>query len=185
MKGMKILALVIVVAVAAVAIPADKPDKAPELSAEQKVLDQFLGDWRGQEKAVKAKWNPEEKRTTSTGASVRILGGRFTSSEGKTSDGTTSLTLMTYDQQKKAYRMWYFNSRGFAGESAGQWDAKTKTLTLRSDGDDGTTTTGKLRIVDGDTVEWNWTTKDAEGAVGFRIEGKNTRVKPSKKKLRD
>ena len=57
MKGMKILALVIVVAVAAVAIPADKPDKAPELSAEQKVLDQFLGDWRGQEKAVKARRN--------------------------------------------------------------------------------------------------------------------------------
>ena len=78
--------------------PAGKP---VERSAEQKVLDMLVGDWKGASTALKAAWTPKEARLTDTSSCVRILGGRFTESKGKVSDGTSSRVLTTYDKPQK------------------------------------------------------------------------------------
>ena len=182
MKATNVLALTVAAAaaVAAVANPADKPAKGPELTAEQKVLDHFVGVWQGMVTVPKAKWNADQRRLKTETSTRRTLGGRFIETRTKLSDGNTSLTLVTYDEGKRAYRMWYFNSVGSASESTGRWDPGTKTLTLRSR-DNGFTTTGKVHIIDENTTEWSSTTTDAEGTICFRVEAKDTRVKPSKK----
>ena len=184
MNATRTLALtaVIAVAVAAVAISADKPVKAPDLPNKLKVLERFVGDWEETVTIPKAKWNTQARRLTSTTSTTRILGGRFIRSEGKLSDGTTTLTLVTYDERKQSYRMWYFNSHGVAMESAGRWDPKTETMTLRHDSSEGIVATGTSRSTGDDTAEWHATTKDAEGTVCFRVEVKQTRIKPSKSK---
>ena len=159
--------------------------EAPKRSAEQKVIDLFLGEWKGTSTALKAAWHPKETRATDTSSCVSILGGRFTESRGKVSDGTTSLVLTTYDRRKKCYRMWYFNSTGITSESRGQWDAETKALTLTvvNDPDSGVTGTGTVRVVDKGEIEWTWVIKAPDGSVGFHMKGKNTRVKkPAKTK---
>jgi hypothetical protein len=159
-----------------------KPKAAPttqpaELSAEQKVLDLALGNWKGDLTVHKTKWNPKEFRQTSTSSCVRVLGGRFILNKGGGSDGTTGLTLTTYDTEKKCYRCWYFDSKGSAVEMQGKWDPETKTATWRSDLGNGVTAVSTARYVDGETVETSIVNKDKDGEILFRVEGKATRVK--------
>jgi len=160
-------------------IPADKP---AERSAEQKVLDALVGDWKTTTVAPKALWNPKAVSGTGTSSCVRVLGGNFIQSNGKVSGGGTVIYLATYDVRRKSYRMWHFDSRGFAADSTGKWDAKTRTLTMLGKHDNGITTIGKIRVVDKDTVEWSSVTKDRDGKIGFQMKGKNTRVKNGGKK---
>ena len=148
-----------------------------ELSAELKVLHKFLGNWQGTTTIHKAKWTPEEIRGTSATSRVSVLGGRFALSEAAASDGTTALTLATYDEERKCYRMWWFSSRGDASESQGVWDAETKTATWRSEGDDGVTSVATARYLDDNTVKWSVVVKDGQGEIGHHMEGRETRVK--------
>jgi len=180
MKTTTILVSVIVVAIVAMAAVAAEDaatTKPAERSAEQKVLDRFLGNWQGTKTVHKTKWNPKEFRQTDTSSRVRILGGHFIQNKSEASDGTTSLALTTYDVQRKCYRMWYFNSLGVAIEAQGKWDGETKTSTWRSDQGNGLSTVGKGRFLDDNTVKWSWVTKDSEGEISFHIEGKYTRAK--------
>ena len=153
-------------------IPTSRPANR---SAEQKVLDAFLGDWEGMATEFVA-WDPNETRKTDTSSCVRILGGHFTRNSSKVSDGSTNLTLATYDAQRKCYRMWHFNSQGFAIVSQGKWDAKTRTLTMLAEQVRGMTITGKFRLVDADTEEQNWIIKDPDGKTIFQGKKKNTRA---------
>ena len=180
MNRTKILVFVSVVtafAMAAVAAVDAATEKPAEPSAEQKVLYKFVGNWRGAATIRKAKWTPQETRVTDTLSCVRILGGRFTQNTGEASDGMTSLRLATYDVRRKCYRMWYFDSRGGAGESQGEWNGQTRTSTWRGKGDNGVTGLGTSRYLDDNTVKWSYVAKDRAGEVGFHIEGKYTRVK--------
>ena len=179
MKRTKILiSAIVVTALAMGAVAAeDAAEKPAERSAEQKVLDRHLGNWQATVVIHKAKWQPNETRATGAISSVRILGGRFTQTNSEGSDGSTSIALATYDVQRKCYRVWWFSSQGTVAESKGKWDAKTKTMTWRNKNDDGVTSVGKVRYPDDNTVEWSSVAKDAEGEIGFHVEGKATRVK--------
>lgn len=158
--------------------------KPAERSAEQKVLDMFLGDWQGTTTVHKAKWHPKETRGTLTWSWAHTLGGRFIQSNEKGSDGTTGICLMTYDVQRKCYRMWYFNSQGVALDCLAKWDAKARTFTYRPTQPDGITDpVAKVQFLDDNTIKWGWVIRDGQGDIGFRMDGKHTRVKkPAKKK---
>jgi hypothetical protein len=154
----------------------DSPTSRPaNRLAEQKVLDLFLGDWKGTSTEFMA-WDPNESRKTDTSSCVRILGGHFTRNSSKVSDGSANLTLATYDGERKYYRMWHFNSQGFAIVSKAKWDAKTRTLTMLAEQVRGMTITGKFRLVDADTKEQNWIVKDPDGKTIFQGKKKSTRV---------
>ena len=162
------------------AAPTTKP---AERSAEQKVLDVFVGDWKGTGSVLKAPGNAKAVNLTDASSYVRVLGGRFVRNNTRDSSGRSGFSLTTYDVQRKCYRVWYFDSQGFMVESAGKFDAKTRTLTMLVDHGDGVTTTSKVSVVDNDTFDWGAVTKDRDGNTFYQAKGRNTRLKkPAKKK---
>ena len=180
MKRTTILVSVIVAvafAMGAIAAERSATTKPAERSAEMKVLDRHQGNWRGATTVHKAKWTPKEIRGTSTTSRVPVLGGRFNLDRTEASDGASGLTLATYDVQRKSYRMWWFSSTGQSTEWKGQWDAKTKTMTLHSKNDDGVTAVSKVRHPDDKTAKWTVVARNRSGEIGFSMEGTNTRVK--------
>ena len=171
--------LLIVAALLAVAAPARAADP-PIDSPEQKVLDKWVGSWRTTYKLPKAEWTPEEKTGTAELMTSRVVGGRFVQEQSEHSDKTSGSLIFTYDAQKKCYRGWWFSSAGHTGESSGEWDAVTKTMTWTSKQEAITTTTNH-RFVDDDNTEWAVLVKDGMGKVLFRMEGKSVRVKEPKR----
>jgi hypothetical protein len=149
----------------------------PELSPEQHLLDQYLGDWEQAVTLLPAAWTPRQIETTGTYTCTRILDGRFVHQKNLESDGTTHVHLYTYDANRKHYRRWYFNSSGHTSEATGTWDAAANTMTWQADTGNGVTNTAITRFVDADTIEWNVIVKDQDGKLFFHGEGKSTRAR--------
>ena len=155
-----------------VGFAADGPAKdVPELEA----LSNYIGTW---DVVITSEDSPFTKGESTT---KWILDGRFVEQSGHiaSDDGATTLkitTLMTYDRNEKAYRMWSFLSNGETSESTGKWDAKNRTMTsIRRGG--GSTTTTTARFGENGTEEWTMVTKDQNGEVVIKFGGKNTRHK--------
>jgi len=164
--------------------PAGKP---VERSAEQKVLDRFIGTWRSEQKVVQAARMPEKKTSASDLTYNRVLGGKFVQERGKgrDADKTEALAMYAYDTQRKSYRLWWFSSTGQTTEATGRWEAETKTLRWTRVDNVGreSTMTARHRFANDNAIDWNVISKDGKGKVVFRMEGKATRLKkPAKKK---
>ncbi len=111
-----------------------------------------------------------------------ILDGRFVQQSGHltSSDGATVIkvtTLMTYDQEQKAYRTWSFFSYGTTTESTGKWDARNRIMTSIGRGN-GTTTTTTAKFAENGNEEWSIATKNQNNEEVARISGTNIRRKP-------
>lgn len=111
-----------------------------------------------------------------------ILDGRFAQQTGllTSADGATVIkvsTLMTYDQERKAYRAWSFFSNGTTTESSGKWDAKNRIMTSIGSGN-GTTTTTTAKFAENGNEEWSIVTKNQNNEEVARISGTNIRRKP-------
>ena len=146
-------------------------------SGKQKVLDGFLGTWR----SAHTQSTPVEKTLTGELTYSRVLGGRFVQEQGKLKDMRTEMVMYTYDRERKCYRWWRFPSTGQPSEATGQWDADKKTITWTYVGSGSEfTTIARTRFVDDNTFEYDFISKDGEGKVVFRLEGKATRVRDSK-----
>src|SRR5689334_3347326 len=87
---------------------ADAPPKPPEL----KVLDKLVGEWATQITVTVADAKPQNVKTTGTSSRKWALDGRLVEESGKSSDGGEFRTIVTFDANRKAYRMWYFDSTG-------------------------------------------------------------------------
>ncbi len=151
---------------------ADGPAKdIPELQ----VLSSYVGTW---DVAITSKDSPFTKGESST---TWVLDGRFVQQTGvlKSADGSNAIkvtTLMTYDTERKMYRMWSFLSSGSTSEAAGKWDEKTRTMTSTSR-QDGTTTTTTAKFSDNGIEEWLFITTNQNNEVVGRFGGTNTRRK--------
>lgn len=151
----------------------------PRGTAEQKVLNKFVGDWRMMYKSPKSEWSPDESSGSAELSATRVIGGRFIQETSEHADNTSGSTMLTYDEQRKCYRSWWFSSTGQMCESAGKWDAGTKTMTWTSTRDDKTSTT-KHRFVDDNNAHWSMAVKDGRGKVYFLLEGTTVRAQPEK-----
>ena len=169
----KIIALQFVFAVllTTIGIADEGPAKdVPELEA----LANYVGTY---DVAITSKDSPFVKGEANT---KWILDGRFVQQTGHltSSDGATVIkvtTLMTYDQEQKAYRSWSFFSNGTMTESSGKWDAKKRTMTSIGHSKDTTTTT-TAKFGENGTEEWTIDTKKGQEEIA-RISGTNTRRK--------
>ena len=164
-------------------------DKPAVRSAEQKVLDGFIGTWRSEQKVVKPARTPKKKTIAADLTYSRVLGGKFVQERGRgrDPDKTEVLAMYTYDTRRKSYRLWWFSSAGQTVEATGRWDAETKTLTWTSvaSSRQEVTRTARHRFVDDNAFNWEIAAKDVKGKVTFRMEGKATRARqPVKKKGR-
>lgn len=151
---------------------ADGPAKdVPELQ----VLSNYVGTW---DVVITTKDSPFTKGESSA---MWVLDGRFVQQTGKleSADGPGVLkitTLMTYDRERKVYRMWSFLSNGSTSEASGKWDEKSRTMTSTSR-QDGTTTTTTAKFGDNGIEEWLFITTSQNDEVVGRFGGTNTRRK--------
>lgn len=142
---------------------------------ELQVLSNYVGTW---DVAITSKDSPFTKGESSA---TWVLDGRFVQQTGelKSADGSNAIkvtTLMTYDPERKIYRMWSFLSNGSTSEGSGKWDEKTRTMTSTSR-QDGTTTTTTAKFSDNGIEEWLFITTNQDNEVVGRFGGTNTRRK--------
>src|SRR5947208_636517 len=91
------------------------PAKPPEL----KVLERFIGKWQFEMISKPAEWTPKEARLIGTSTNEWGLDGWFQHHKTKYDQGTESIEVLTYDPRKKSFRIWSFDSNGFANEMTG------------------------------------------------------------------
>ena len=151
----------------------DGPAKnVPELQA----LSNYVGTW---DVAITSK---DSMFTKGESATTWVLDGRFVQQTGvlKSADGANVIkvtTLMTYDTERKTYRMWSFLSNGTTSEASGNWDEKTRTMTSISR-QEGITTTTTAKFSDNGIEEWLFVTTNQNNEVLGRFGGTNTRRTP-------
>lgn len=174
MRHVVIAAVVLLFPTTAPVAPAADPP-----TADQKPLDQFVGKWKTTYKMGKGEWNLEERLGSAVVTTERTLGTAYIQQKSEHSDKTSSMTLITYDVQRKCYRSWWFSSTGQLADATGTWDVKTKTFTWKGEGP-GFSSTMRHRFADADTMDWEVVIKDDAGRVLSLMEGKDTRVKDKK-----
>ena len=106
-----------------------------------------------------------------------ILDGRFVQDKGFDNKGKLISTGMyTYDKNRKTYRYWFFQSSGVI-ESTGTWNYRSQTFTFVTKPGGGATGTITVRFSDETRFDWSVIFKDADGEVGYHLEGEAVRQK--------
>jgi len=138
---------------------------------EWKALNRYVGSWDNQVTVTV----PEIKQSRQTPTAAWTLGDRFLQMKEKSEDGTELMCLFAYDQNRRAVRWWWFDSRGGAGVATGSWDEATSTFSFKTE--DTGPMSGALtdRFIDDDHREWKWVLKDPDGKVVNEMSGKVTR----------
>jgi hypothetical protein len=134
---------------------------------EMKVLRRLVGSWKTNTLFKPAVWTPQETRGTGNVMRRWVLDGYYLQDTSVNSDGTESISLVTYDPDRKAYRSWWYNSEGRTTKAEGQWDDASATLTYRSDLGDGITARSSAHFLDNDRHEWEVVVTGADGKLYF------------------
>lgn len=148
-------------------VVAPPPPKPQELM----LLERYLGTWDTETHRRAAEWTPKPSRTTGTVTNAWVLDGRFMQQKGAESDGREHIQMRTFDPQKKQYRVWHFDSAGFADSLDGQWNETARTMTWQAERN-GITTTNRVHFPDNDTISWHVLARSAKGKVFSDMEGK-------------
>jgi uncharacterized protein (TIGR03067 family) len=148
----------------------------PGIPPELKVLERRIGTWATEVVIQPGPWAPNGAKYTGTETVEWILGGRFqqTRFTGRPAN-QDSLSLLTYDAQRKAFRAWYHSDEGFSGEHTGQWDEAAQTLLWTSEMPNGMSSTVEWRFPGPDTTEGHVVIKNADGQVMFDMTAKAKR----------
>ena len=143
----------------------EKPDTP--LSPEIKVLERLIGTWDVVAVSKPTEWTPKEVRTTSKVTRTWVLDRSFVLDTSKASDGHEGMSLITYDSRQKAYRSWWFSSKGHTSKSTGQWDSVTETMSARSDYGNGIRSRLITRFIDENHHDVRVVTTDGDGKLYF------------------
>jgi hypothetical protein len=140
-----------------------------------KVLGKLIGDWTWKST------NTRGGKTTHTAGTMTaewILNGRFVQCRAVRTPGKhENIQILGFDPVGKQYRLWCFDSSGnFEGPMAGQWDAETKTLTWRLDGQDDTALVMADHFIESDTIESTLTVSRQDGTVLHEQHGLSVRI---------
>lgn len=146
---------------------------------ETKVLERFGGTWSMDQTMKTA--DGREIKLTGVATHKLVLGGRFLESTSVTKPGEHQvLQLSIYDEKRRIYRSWYFDSNGQSGEWKGTWDNDSKTWTQAANLGHGHTATSTFRFVDDATIASSLTGRSPDGRVSLEVLGTFTRQKDAK-----
>ena len=152
--------------------------KPPARPDELKTLERFVGVWSTETTIRVAEWTPKADKQKGVTKYEWIVGNRFLQSRGSSDNGKFhDSEIMTYDPESKAFQSWYFDSMGFTGDSVGQWDEKSQTMTWTGDVGDGGKLINTVKFVNKDTQEWTLVAKAVDDTVLLNMSGKLTRQK--------
>lgn len=142
-----------------------KHDPSADLPAELKVLNRMIGAWDSVTVQKPAEWTPAGGQSTATVNREWILDGRLVMDTSMHSNGDESIALIGYDPEQKTYRSWWFNSLGHRNDSRGKWNEASKTLSWRTELEDGKSMHSSVRFADPNQEVWDFLVTDAVGKV--------------------
>jgi hypothetical protein len=144
----------------------------------QEVLSHLVGEWETEAVAKRSISQPKEVHSAGRTSIQWVLGGKFLRSSGRQrADGHEDIQFFSYDGNKKAFRHWYFDSGGAAGEETGQWDPERRLLTWTAEWGNEITMTNEVIFVDANAIVWTLFARDKQGNVHVHMEGRMKKVK--------
>jgi hypothetical protein len=149
--------------------------------AEREVMGQWVGTWSGESTGDATDLLPRARHFRGVYTARWALDDQFVRGRNASDSGdAAALWMMTFDQRKKAYRLWFFDTNG-ASEWVGHWDRDTHTMTWETtDTETGSTARDRTRFIDKDHQEWHMEVKGKDGKVR-KLEGKLSRKPPAAK----
>jgi hypothetical protein len=177
-------ALAIVAAVAVAPARAQEQASGPSAEVpELAALSGFVGEWDSRSEAKGIEGVTEGGSFKGTAEARWIHGGRFVRqtwviTEGGQEAGLNGSAILTYEPEKRAYRIWSFMSTGATGEGEGSYDPKTKTFTWKVRDSNGLQTVTKSSFATEGEENWSIVISAGDGRVVTDMKGKNTRRKP-------
>ena len=178
---MKPIAIAILAAVIAAAVPAAAQDKpqAPKPGPEHKKLGYFVGNWRSEGEMKPGPMGPGGKMSGNDKCKWMADGFFVTCNMAGTSPmgKMSGLGVMGYDSARKAYTWNGFNSMGENESAAGTVDGKTWTYTNESVMG-GKNVKGRYTIVELSPDSYTFKLETSEDGKSWApmMEGKATRV---------
>lgn len=172
MKRLWVLPALLVVAAALNATAEPSPQ-----SANAKVLNKWIGDWKSLTLLKPAAWSPTSQELSGTSESVWILDGRFQETSSRSGRHETR-EIHRYDSGSRRYHKWTFNSDGSHSFWIGEWDEATLTMTWKYV-DFGAGIEGKIvdRFISGGKYESTVILKDRAGALLLDIRSEHVRTR--------
>ena len=151
---------------------------APELGERSPLepLVRFSGHWKKQWKLLPSEWIPAGQSASGTHSGHWSLNGRFLKEEGQDSDGSTYLSMYSYDEAASQYLLTVFQSRGATTRMTGTWDEEKLTMTWRNTEQPGLTSEWKYRLVDSERYEFEFVTRGDDKKLYLHIKGTADRV---------
>ena len=160
---------------------ASAQEPSPDLKPALAPLGRFVGTWEKRFTIFKSEWSPTEQAKTGTHSCKWILDERHLQETGRDSDGSTYMSVYSYDAEAKAYRVSVFRSNGSTWQMSGKWDAESSTFTWSQELGDGIRLTVVYRLVTPDEFKFSYVAKKSDDKVYYRVEGTGKRVEASKK----
>ncbi len=136
-----------------------------------------VGTWDATLTLKKAAWTPSEIKSSGQTKIQWTLGDNFIENKSNfASIGAESLELVNYDSKDNVYRTWNFSKTTFPrGETTGNWDTQSKTLTWKADYGYGYRGKGHWQFTGEDTMDWAFTVTGPTGELLLDMEGTDTR----------
>lgn len=137
-----------------------------------------VGTWDAAITLKKAAWTPLEIKSSGQTKIQWTLGDNFIENKSNfASIDAESLELVNYDPKDGVYRTWNFSKTTFPrGETTGNWDTQSKTLTWKSDYGYGYRGKGHWKFTGEDTMNWTFTVTGPTGELLLDMEGTDTRA---------
>ena len=172
MKPLWVLSALLVVATALNATA-----ESSKQSANAKILNQWLGNWKSVTLLKPAAWTPEAQELSGTSKSAWILDGHFQETSSRSGKHETR-EIHRYDAGSKRYHKWTFNSDGSHSFWIGDWDEESSTMTWEYV-DFGVGIKGKIvdRFISDGKYESTVILKDRAGTVLLDIQSEQVRTK--------
>jgi len=89
-------------------------ERSPELKSRLEPLGRLVGTWEKRWTVYKSEWSAEEQVKTGTHTSKWILNDRHLQTNGQDSDGSSYLSIYSYDPATQEYKSFAFQSTGLA-----------------------------------------------------------------------
>jgi len=151
--------------------------KSPEPeSPELDVLNKFAGTWKTSTVLKPSVWIATETKVDGTRKAKWVLKNKFLKVIGKGGDVETR-EMNSFDQQRRIYTRWTFDSNGSIGHWRGRWNEEKMTMTWKLDA--AGTVEGEMteRLISDDKYEVTAEIKDNDGNLLLGVEAILTRIK--------
>ena len=139
------------------------------------VLGLFEGNWRKEFKLLRGFLNPADAAKTGTHECRQALGGALLQETGRDSDGSTYMSIYTFDPSDRAFKLSVFQSNGVVSHMRGDWNPQTRSFTWINKRDDGAVTTATYSFDSPHEYRFSIVTRKDGAFELARIEGKGTK----------